>query len=60
MIIENYSTEFENVLPKRVTAKLNSMLNKVFVYGTLKPGLRFHFVAQQGGKFAAEEAFIEV
>jgi gamma-glutamylcyclotransferase (GGCT)/AIG2-like uncharacterized protein YtfP/DNA gyrase inhibitor GyrI len=35
------------------------MLNRVFVYGTLKPGLRYHYVAQQGGAFAAEEASIE-
>ena len=36
------------------------LLNRVFVYGTLKPGLRYHDVALQGGKFEAEEAYIEV
>ena len=35
------------------------MTDSVFVYGTLKPGLRYHPVAQQGGAFEKEEAFLE-
>ncbi len=35
------------------------MSNTVFVYGTLKPGLRYHWVAEQGGVFEKEEAFLE-
>ena len=31
----------------------------VFVYGTLKPGGRYHSVAQRGGRFTSQEAFIE-
>jgi len=36
-----------------------SEISTVFVYGTLKPGLRYHHVAQQGGKFRFEEAYLE-
>ncbi len=35
------------------------MIDTVFVYGTLKPGLRYHHVAQKGGAFHQEEAYIE-
>ena len=31
----------------------------VFVYGTLKPGGRYHSVAQRGGRFTSQETFIE-
>ena len=31
----------------------------VFVYGTLKPGGRYHSVAQRGGRFTSQEAYIE-
>ncbi|MCA9835354.1 MAG: gamma-glutamylcyclotransferase [Trueperaceae bacterium] len=35
------------------------MTTSVFVYGTLKPDLRYYFVAQQGGEFVKEEGFLE-
>lgn len=35
------------------------MTSSVFVYGTLKPDLRYYSVAQQGGEFAKEEAYLE-
>ena len=31
----------------------------VFVYGTLKPGGRYHSVAQRGGHFTSQDAYIE-
>ena len=31
----------------------------VFVYGTLKPGGRYHSVAQRGGRFTSQDAYIE-
>ncbi len=34
-------------------------ISSVFVYGTLKPGLRYHYVAEQGGAFEKSEAFLE-
>jgi gamma-glutamylcyclotransferase (GGCT)/AIG2-like uncharacterized protein YtfP len=35
------------------------MTSTVFVYGTLKPNLRFFSVAQQGGEFEKEEGYLE-
>jgi gamma-glutamylcyclotransferase (GGCT)/AIG2-like uncharacterized protein YtfP len=34
-------------------------MKKVFVYGTLKPGGRYHFVAQEAGLIIQEEAYLE-
>lgn len=31
----------------------------VFVYGTLKPGLRYHYLAEQAGTFDKEEAHLD-
>jgi gamma-glutamylcyclotransferase (GGCT)/AIG2-like uncharacterized protein YtfP len=33
--------------------------NKVFVYGTLKPGGRYHHVAKNAGDFTFEKAYLE-
>lgn len=35
------------------------MISSVFVYGTLKPGLRYHYLAQQAGSFSKEEVYLE-
>ena len=35
------------------------MTASVFVYGTLKPGLRYCYLAEQAGAFAEEEAYLE-
>ena len=35
------------------------MISSIFVYGTLKPGLRYHYLAEQAGKFQKEEAHLE-
>ncbi len=35
------------------------MTTSVFVYGTLKPGLRYRYLAEQAGAFAEEEACLE-
>jgi gamma-glutamylcyclotransferase (GGCT)/AIG2-like uncharacterized protein YtfP len=37
----------------------NQPTNKVFVYGTLKPGGRYHHVAQGAGAFTFEKAYLE-
>jgi gamma-glutamylcyclotransferase (GGCT)/AIG2-like uncharacterized protein YtfP len=37
----------------------NQPSTKVFVYGTLKPGGRYHHVAQGAGKFTFEKAYLE-
>lgn len=34
-------------------------VNYVFVYGTLKPGLRYHYVAQNAGLNHQQEAYLE-
>jgi len=34
-------------------------MTSVFVYGTLKPGLRYHYLAGQAGVFTKEEAYLE-
>jgi gamma-glutamylcyclotransferase (GGCT)/AIG2-like uncharacterized protein YtfP len=34
-------------------------ISQVFVYGTLKPGLRYHYVAQNAGLIHIEEATLE-
>lgn len=34
-------------------------INKVFVYGTLKPGGRYHHVAKEAGAFTFEKAYLE-
>ena len=34
------------------------MIDSVFVYGTLKPGLRYRYLAEQAGVFAEEEAWL--
>jgi gamma-glutamylcyclotransferase (GGCT)/AIG2-like uncharacterized protein YtfP len=34
-------------------------ITSVFVYGTLKPGLRYYSVAQKGGTFTQAEAYLE-
>ena len=31
----------------------------VFVYGTLKPGLRYHYLAEQAGTFIKKEAYLD-
>lgn len=33
--------------------------SSIFVYGTLKPGLRYHYLAQKAGAFEKEEAYLE-
>ena len=33
--------------------------NAVFVYGTLKPGERYEYIAKRGGRFEAKEASVE-
>jgi gamma-glutamylcyclotransferase (GGCT)/AIG2-like uncharacterized protein YtfP len=33
--------------------------NKVFVYGTLKPGGRYHHVAKEAGAFTFEKGYLE-
>jgi gamma-glutamylcyclotransferase (GGCT)/AIG2-like uncharacterized protein YtfP len=38
---------------------LNQPTNKVFVYGTLKPGGRYHHVAQGAGAFTSQKAYLE-
>lgn len=35
------------------------MTRAIFVYGTLKPGLRYRYLAEQPGAFAEEEAYLE-
>ena len=35
------------------------MTSSVFVYGTLKPGLRYRYLAEQAGAFSEEEAYLE-
>jgi gamma-glutamylcyclotransferase (GGCT)/AIG2-like uncharacterized protein YtfP len=37
----------------------NHPTTKVFVYGTLKPGGRYHHVAQEAGAFTFEKAYLE-
>jgi gamma-glutamylcyclotransferase (GGCT)/AIG2-like uncharacterized protein YtfP len=37
----------------------NKSTNKVFVYGTLKPGGRYHHVAKEAGSFTFEKAYLE-
>jgi gamma-glutamylcyclotransferase (GGCT)/AIG2-like uncharacterized protein YtfP len=37
----------------------NQLITKVFVYGTLKPGGRYHPVAQSAGAFTFEKAYLE-
>jgi gamma-glutamylcyclotransferase (GGCT)/AIG2-like uncharacterized protein YtfP len=37
----------------------NRATNKVFVYGTLKPGGRYHHVAKEAGAFTFEKAHLE-
>jgi gamma-glutamylcyclotransferase (GGCT)/AIG2-like uncharacterized protein YtfP len=37
----------------------NQPITKVFVYGTLKPGGRYHSVAQEAGAFTFEKALLE-
>ena len=34
-------------------------MSSVFVYGTLKPGLRYHYLAEQAGVFTKEEAYLD-
>lgn len=34
------------------------MTSSIFVYGTLKPGLRYRYLAEQGGTFSEEEAWL--
>jgi gamma-glutamylcyclotransferase (GGCT)/AIG2-like uncharacterized protein YtfP len=38
---------------------MTETISQVFVYGTLKPGLRYHYVAQQAGLKHMEEATLE-
>lgn len=38
---------------------MTNEIKTVFVYGTLKPELRYHYVAKQGGVFRKEEAYLE-
>ena len=33
-------------------------MKPVFVYGTLKPGLRYRYLAEQAGAFSEEEAYL--
>ncbi len=35
------------------------MIDYIFVYGTLKPGLRFHYLCQDVGLVSMQEAYIE-
>lgn len=35
------------------------MIEIIFVYGTLKPGLRYHYIAQNAGLKHQEEAYLE-
>ncbi len=35
------------------------LTNKVFVYGTLKPGGRYHHVAKEAGVFSFEKGYLE-
>jgi gamma-glutamylcyclotransferase (GGCT)/AIG2-like uncharacterized protein YtfP len=37
----------------------NQPITKVFVYGTLKPGGRYHHVAKGAGDFTFEKAYLE-
>jgi gamma-glutamylcyclotransferase (GGCT)/AIG2-like uncharacterized protein YtfP len=37
----------------------NQLITKVFVYGTLKPGGRYHHVARDAGAFTFEKAYLE-
>jgi gamma-glutamylcyclotransferase (GGCT)/AIG2-like uncharacterized protein YtfP len=37
----------------------NEPISKVFVYGTLKPGGRYHHVARDAGVFMFEKAYLE-
>lgn len=37
----------------------NQPITKVFVYGTLKPGGRYHHVAKEAGSFTFEKAYLE-
>ncbi len=34
-------------------------MTSVFVYGTLKPGLRYRYLAEQGGPFSEEEGCLD-
>ncbi len=38
---------------------MTDLIPHVFVYGTLKPGGRYHSVAQRGGRFTSQDAYIE-
>jgi gamma-glutamylcyclotransferase (GGCT)/AIG2-like uncharacterized protein YtfP len=38
---------------------INKPITKVFVYGTLKPGGRYHHVAKGAGDFTFEKAYLE-
>jgi gamma-glutamylcyclotransferase (GGCT)/AIG2-like uncharacterized protein YtfP len=38
---------------------MSETITQVFVYGTLKPGLRYHHVAQNAGLTHLEEAYLE-
>jgi gamma-glutamylcyclotransferase (GGCT)/AIG2-like uncharacterized protein YtfP len=38
---------------------LNPSVTKVFVYGTLKPGGRYHHIAQGAGAFTSQKAYLE-
>jgi gamma-glutamylcyclotransferase (GGCT)/AIG2-like uncharacterized protein YtfP len=37
----------------------SQLITKVFVYGTLKPGGRYHHVAKEAGVFTFEKAYLE-
>jgi gamma-glutamylcyclotransferase (GGCT)/AIG2-like uncharacterized protein YtfP len=37
----------------------NQPITKVFVYGTLKPGGRYHHVAKEAGAFTFDKAYLE-
>jgi gamma-glutamylcyclotransferase (GGCT)/AIG2-like uncharacterized protein YtfP len=38
---------------------MSETITKVFVYGTLKPGGRYHYIAQNAGLKAQQEAYLE-
>ena len=38
---------------------MRELIKKVFVYGTLKPSGRYHFIAQEAGLISQEEAYLE-